>query len=51
MFSSLVQGNGQDDGELVEMMNLNDQGRDSTESEVGCFQLLCEQQSKLLSLV
>ena len=48
MCSSFLQGNGQDDGELVEMRNLNDQGRDS---EVGCFQLFCEQQSKLPSLL
>ena len=53
MCSSFVQGNenGRDDGELMEMMNLNDQGRDSREPEVGCFQLFCEQQSKLPSLL
>ena len=43
--------NGQDGngGELVEMRNLSGQGRDSRDSEVGSFHLLCKQKSKLLS--
>ena len=49
MCSSFVQGNenGRDGGELVEMRNRDDQGRDSRESEVGCFHLFFEQ--KVLS--
>ena len=51
--SSFVQGNenGQDGkgGELVEMISLSGQGRDSRESEVGCFHFLCGQKLKLSS--
>ena len=50
MCSSFVQAieNGQDGdgGELMEMKNLHDQGRDSKESKVGCFHFSCEQQIK-----
>ena len=51
--SSFVQANenGQDrnGGELVEMISLSGQGKDSRDSEVGCFHFLCGQKLKLSS--